>query len=133
MPNDPVIWIVAIVVGGAVVALALVLGGFVEVGLDPLRLSFRRKQAAARERISLLDEAEIENAEIGNVTGVARQAGEAGGISDIDVARKAKITGGKIGDITGISVGGGGKSEKEPAGDANKTGAGKTDDGAAGS
>jgi len=128
MPDDPLIWIVAIVVGGAVVALALVLGGFVEVGFDPLRLSFRRKQAAARERVSVLDEAEIENAEIGKVTGVARQAGGAarageagGGVSDVDVARKAKITGSKIGDITGVSVSGG-KADN----------AGKPDDGAAG-
>jgi hypothetical protein len=108
MPNDPLIWIVAIVVGGAVIALALTLGGFVEVGFDPLRLSFRRKQAPARERVSLLDEAEIENAEVGKITGVTRQTGETseteGKVSDIEVARKAKITGGKIGDITGVSV-----------------------------
>lgn len=114
MPNDPLVWIVAIVVGGAVVALALVLGGFVEVGLNPLKLSFKRKTAPAQERVSVLDEAEIEDAEVGRITGVTRTAGDSSGkVSDIDVARKARIKGGKIGDITGVSVSGG-KAGDEP-------------------
>ena len=115
MPNDPLVWIVAIVVGGAVVALALVLGGFVEVGLDPLRLSFKRKKAPAQERVSVLDEAEIEDAEVGKITGVARAAGDSDGkVSDIDVARKARIKGGKIGDISGVSLSGS-KPDSGPA------------------
>jgi hypothetical protein len=115
MPNDPVVWIVAIVVGGAVVALALVLGGFVEVGLDPLKLSFKRKKAPDQERVSILDEAEIEEAEVGNITGVTRAAGDSDDkVSDIEVARKARIKGGKIGDITGVSVAGT-KAGDEPA------------------
>ena len=113
MPDDPLLWIVAVLVGGVVVIVALALGGVVEVGLDPLRLSFRRKTEAGREGVSVLEEADIEHAEIGRVTGVAREAGGAsagpsteGAVSEIDVARKAKIRGGKIGDISGISVSG---------------------------
>ncbi|MEQ8354041.1 MAG: hypothetical protein RH942_00775 [Kiloniellaceae bacterium] len=109
MPQDPLLWTIAIVVGGVVVIVALALGGIVEVGLDPLRLSFRRKKDAGRESVSVLDQAEIEDAEIGSVTGVAREPGsaaEGGRVSDIDVARKAKIKGGKIGDISGVTIAG---------------------------
>ena len=115
LPNDPVVWIIAILVLGVVVLVALVLGGRVEVGLDPLRLSFRRKQAAGQDKVSVLDEAEIENAEVGNVTGVTRQAegGDGGQVTDISVARGARIKGGKLGDISGMTVTGG-KAPQKP-------------------
>ncbi len=107
MPNDPLVWMVAILVGGVVVAVALVLGGAVEVGVKPLKLSFRRKKNPAREQVSVLEEAEIEEAEVGNVTGMVRQTSNNSGddaVRDIDVARRAKVKGGKIGDITGAIV-----------------------------
>lgn len=125
LPNDPLVWIIAILVLGVVVLVALILGGRVEVGLDPLRLSFRRKQAAGQDKVSVLDEAEIEDAEVGNVTGVSRQAEDDSGgqVTDISVARGARIKGGKLGDISGMTVtgGGAGKTPGKP-GDGAKSG-----------
>jgi len=108
MPNDPVVWIIAILVAGVVVLVALVLGGKVEVGLDPLRLSFKRKQAPAQEKISVLEGAELEGTETGNITGDARSAGagEEGKVTDISVGRGAKFKNGKVGDISGRTVSG---------------------------
>lgn len=109
MPNDPVVWIIAILVAGVVVLVALVLGGKVEVGLDPLRLSFKRRQASGREKIDVLEGAELEEMDVGDVTGEVRGAGtgEEGRVTDISVARGAKFKGGKVGDITGRRLSGG--------------------------
>ena len=107
MPDDPLIWLAAIVVGGAVVCVALALGGFVEVSLKPLRLSFRRKKGPSREKVSVLDKAEVEDAEVGTITGVLREnAGDdAQDINrDVDVARNAKIKRSKLGDISGVTI-----------------------------
>ncbi len=110
MPDDPLVWIIALLVGGVVLIVALSLGGVVDIGLKPLRLSFRRKEtpkAPQRERVSVLDEAQLHDVEAGNVTGVSQDAGSRGetGIArDVDVGRKAKIRGGKLGDISGVTV-----------------------------
>lgn len=107
MPDEPWLWALAVVVVGAVVAVALIKGGAVEVSLDPPSLKFRRKAQKTRTRISVLGGAEIEDSEIGDVTG--ERLGENGtqtGKKIVEVGSGLKIKGSKIGDITGVSVSG---------------------------
>lgn len=105
LPEDPLIW--GLVVAGLVVValVALFLGGQVEIGLDPPRLKFLRKSEGPRERVSVLEAAEIERAEVGDVSGVEAggDAGEAGQ-REVEVAKGVKITGSKVGDISGVRI-----------------------------
>lgn len=129
MPQEPWLWALAIVVGGGVVALALVLGGWVEVSLQPLSLKFRRKAAERSDRISLLKQAEIENAEIGRAVGMEREVGRAtpeqDNALDVSVAEGVKISGSKIGEIAGIGVRGSPAPSPTPKSD-GRTGGGPT-------
>jgi len=107
MPDEPWLWALAVVVVGAVVIAALIMGGTVEVGIDPPSLKFRRKAQKTQTRISVLEKAEIENSEIGDVTG--EHLGENGtqtGKKIVEVGSGLTIKGSKIGDITGVSVSG---------------------------
>ncbi len=107
MPDEPWLWALAVVVVGAVVVVALIKGGAVEVSLDPPSLKFRRKAQKTRTRTSVLEKAEIENSEIGDVTGERLGENEAQtGEKTVEVGKDLKVKGSKIGDITGVSVSG---------------------------
>lgn len=116
MPPEPWLWALAIVVGGAAVVVALIKGGVVEVSLDPPSLKFRRKAQDAQERVKVLEEAEIEQSKVGDITGGER-AGESGpqpaGTREIEVGKGLTIKGSEVGDISGVKEGGSGE-EKNP-------------------
>lgn len=107
MPDEAWLWALAVVVVGAVVVVALIKGGAVEVSLDPPSLKFRRKAQKTQARIGVLEKAEIENSEIGDVTGERLGENESQtGEKIVEVGKGLKVKGGKIGDITGVSVSG---------------------------
>lgn len=132
MPQDPWLWAFAIFGGVVVIVVALILGGRVEVGFDPLSLKFRRKQESGNEKIAVLNDADIESSKVGAVTGehrvVSNESDAAGGVTDIEVANRTKIKDSEIGDISGISVSGSSKSNdgEEQEGDASDTGNGRS-------
>lgn len=103
MPNDPMVWIVAILAGAVVVLVGLSLGGVLDVGVNPPRLRFTRKAAPAQERVDVLSKAKIDQAKAGHVTG-AEVDGETDGNLDISVLSKAQITKSELGDITGVRI-----------------------------
>lgn len=107
MPQEPWLWALAIVAGAVCVLVALALGGLVEVAVKPPSLKFRRRAAPqAGKRVSLLERARLENARLGNVTGV-RGDRTASAEGSVDVGRDMTISGGEVGDLTGVSLEGG--------------------------
>lgn len=116
MPEEPWVWAVAIIAGAIVVIVALMLGGRVEVSLDPVQLKFRRRGESRRGSVSVLESAEIENAEIGAVAGVRHSGNSdtsaASANSTVEVGKGARISGGSVEEITGVEIDGRPKTER---------------------
>jgi hypothetical protein len=106
MPDNPTIWIVAIIAGALVVLLALWKGQFVDVELNPLRLRFKRGAAGAAG-VSVAKGIDVEASKVGDIAGVKGTAPE----GNVSVAEGARIKGSTVGNIVGIEQGGG---EKKP-------------------
>lgn len=112
MPDDPWLWALAITVGGVIVIVALVKGGAVEVRLDPPSLKFRRRSDGAQSRTSVLEGAEIEESDVGDVTAAQRGAGAPGtGGGTVEVGKGLKVKKSKLGDITAVSTRGSGGAD----------------------
>jgi hypothetical protein len=106
MPDNPTIWIVAIIAGALVVLLALWKGQFVEVDLNPPRLRFKRGAAGAAG-VSVAKGIEVEASKVGDIAGAKGAVPE----GNVSVAEGARIKGSTIGNIVGVEQGGG---EKKP-------------------
>ena len=106
MPENPEIWIALIVAAALVALLAIILGRRVGIDAKKLRLSFQRGEGRRRQ-IDVLGKAELENAVMGDVTGI-RAAGpvrtDAQG-PDVSVMSEVKATRVRVGDITGLDAG----------------------------
>ncbi len=101
MPDNPWIWLLAIVVVGAVVLFALRRGGNVQAGVGPTSLKFEARKEPEGTDVSVLDAARIEESAVGDVTGLA-EASPPARQTRVDVAKGAKITGSTVGDISGV-------------------------------
>ena len=106
MPNNPWIWVLAIVVGAVVLVIALRRGGKVKAGVGAASLEFEERKEPDDADVSVLDHGRVEESELGNVIGVAGAAGLAGK-ARVDVAKGAEISRSKTGDIIGVQLGGG--------------------------
>lgn len=104
MPDDASVWITWIIAAATVVGLAIWLGRglvFRKSG-DEVSLEIKAKpgpaESAASSRVSVGEGLEVENAEVGNVTGIEGEADDA----PVEVLKGGKISGGSVvGDITG--------------------------------
>jgi hypothetical protein len=105
MPDNPWIWVLALLIGGAVLFVALRRGGKVEAGVGPTSLKFEAKKEPDDANVSVLDHGAVEASKVGDVTGVEGAAGLAGK-ARVEVAKGARIKGSEIGDISGVRVGG---------------------------
>jgi hypothetical protein len=105
MPDNPWIWVLALVIAAAVLFVALRRGGKVEAGVGSTKLKFEARKEPGTTGVSVLDQGTIENSTVGDVTGVAGGA-EAAGESRVEVAKGATITGSTVGDLTGVRAGG---------------------------
>lgn len=117
MPDDPIVWIVAIVAGAVVVLLALWKGQFVEVELNPPKLRFKRRHEGG-DGISVGAGMVIEGSRTGDIAGMKLDGGGAAAPEGpVAVAAGARITGASTGDIVGVKQSGGGAPSAGPAQD----------------
>jgi hypothetical protein len=105
MLEDPWIWIVALIVIGSVVGLALWRGRGAEVSIGGSGLRLRTPQPEPADRISVANAADI-GGEVGKVQGrVGEGFPRSGRLSDIDVASGMMVrSGGKVEEITGEKI-----------------------------
>ena len=116
MPDNPVVWIIAILALAVVVIVALWKGQVVEVDLKPPRLRFKRQgERGGAGTISVGSGMTIENSTTGDIAGVktAGTGGPGGGQGTISVARRARIAGATTGDIAGVKHSGRSDEETE--------------------
>lgn len=109
MPDNPIVWIAAIVATAVVVLVALWKGQLVEVELKPPRLRFRRR-GAGDGGVSVGAGLTVENATTGDIAGV-KSTGRGDGAAapsgvQVTVAQGARISGSRTGDIVGIKQSG---------------------------
>lgn len=104
MPDNPIVWIVAIVATAIVVVFALWKGQVVEVELKPPRLRFKRRGGGEDTGISVASGMTIENSTTGDIAGVKTSAphGPAETGDRVSVAQGARLSGARTGDIVGI-------------------------------
>ena len=114
MPDDPTVWIIAVLVAGIVVIFALWKGDFVEVSLDPLRLKFKRQSVQPQQtppgdtKISVGEGMKITNSKTGDIVGTKTETREtqhhddASNTGNIEVGRNASVKDSETGDIAGI-------------------------------
>jgi hypothetical protein len=112
MIDNPWIWALAILIGGAVLVLALRRGGKVEAGVGPTSLKFEARREPEATDVSVLDGGRIKEAEVGDISGISGAA--PAGPTRVDVAKGAEISGSVVGDISGVRVDGG---KRGPAGE----------------
>ena len=105
MPNDPWIWVLAIVLGAVVLVIALRRGGKVKAGVGGASLEFEERKEPETAEVSVLKRGRVKDAQVGDVTGISGAA--PAGPMRVDVAEGAEITGGSVGDISGVRVDGG--------------------------
>lgn len=111
MPDNPIVWIVAIVAGAAVVLFALWKGQLVEVELKPLRLRFKRAGEAG-SGISVAEGLTVDQATTGDIAGVKTAgSGTTAPEGAVSVAKGARITGSTTGDIVGVKQTGPGETK----------------------
>ena len=108
MPDNPWIWVLAIVVGAAVLVFALRRGGKVKAGVGAASLEFEERKEPEATEVSVLDKGRIRDSAVGDVTGVSGAAAPTGP-TRVEVAKGAEITGSVVGDISGVRLDGGGK------------------------
>jgi len=111
MPDNPWLWGLAILVVAVVLVVALRRGGKVEAGVGPTSLKFEARKEPGGSEVSVLDQGEVRDATVGDITGVEADGGGPGP-RKVDVARGARITGSNVGDITGVRTGGGRKPDE---------------------
>ncbi len=111
IPDDPVVWIVLVVVVGLVVALALWLGRGMIFRRDKQGLSLEIKAASGSRNAKETDISVAKNAVLDDVTaediaGVKQEGGDAEVVNGkkISVLDRAKARGLKAGDIAGIKI-----------------------------
>ena len=116
MPDNPWIWVLAILIGGAVLIFALRRGGKVEAGVGPTSLKFEARKEPEATEVSVLDKGRIEDSKVGDVTGVSGGVSGAAptGPTRVKVAEGAEIRGSTVGDISGVRLDGG---KRGPAGE----------------
>jgi hypothetical protein len=105
MPTDPVVWIVLIVVVGAVIALALWLGRGLRVKGRGIDLKVESDKSMPDSGVTVFKQGKVgERARVGNITGVRLDHGR-GQVpgQDVAVANQTEIQG-KVGDITGVAI-----------------------------
>jgi hypothetical protein len=105
MPDNPWLWGLAILVVAVVLVVALRRGGKVEAGVGPTSLKFEARKQPDGSEVTVLDQGEVRDATVGDITGVEADAGGPGP-RRVDVGRGARITGSTVGDITGVRTGG---------------------------
>lgn len=107
MPDNPTIWIVAIIATLIVVVIALWKGRFVEVGLNPPSLRFKSKAADAAG-LAVGEGLALEDAKVGDVAGVKSETAGASVLPEgnVSVAKGARITRSTTGDIVGVKQAG---------------------------
>jgi hypothetical protein len=116
VPDNPVVWIIAIVAVFVVVLVALWKGQMVEVELKPLRLRFKRQGSSGGGGISVGDGMVIKGSKTGDIAGV-KGSGAAAPEGDVSVGKGAQITDATTGDIVGVKQTGAtetGGGEKKP-------------------
>lgn len=115
MPDNPLVWIVAILAGAVVVLVTLGKGQVVEVELKPLRLRFKRTGGTGGS-ISVGEGMVIKGSKTGDIAGV-KGSGAAAPEGDVSVGKGAQITDATTGDIVGVKQTGAtetGGGEKKP-------------------
>lgn len=112
MPDNPIVWIIAILALAVVVIVALWKGQMVEVDLKPPRLRFKR-HGENSGGVTVGSGMTIENSTTGDIAGVKSTGvgGPVGGEGTISVAQGARITGATTGDIAGVKHAGPGDEE----------------------
>ena len=108
MPDNPLVWIIAILALAVVVIVALWKGQMVEVELKPLRLKFKRHGGDGTGGVSVGSGLKVENSKLGDIAGV-KGAGAALPEGSVTVAQGARIAGSTTGDIVGVKHGGTGE------------------------
>jgi hypothetical protein len=110
VPDNPVVWIIAIVAVFVVVLVALWKGQMVEVELKPLRLRFKRAGGAgeAGGGISVGEGMVIKDSKTGDIAGV-KAAGATSPGGTVSVGKGAQITDSTTGDIVGVKQAGSGE------------------------
>lgn len=109
MPDDPIVWIVAIIAAGLVALLALWKGQFVEIELNPPKLRFKRRQDGDGG-ISVGAGLTVEGSRTGDIAGMKLEGGGAAAVAPegpVSVAAGARIAGSSTGDIAGVKQTGG--------------------------
>jgi hypothetical protein len=112
MPDNPWIWVLAIVAGVAVLIFALRRGGKVEAGVGPTSLKFEARKEPEATEVSVLDKGRLKGSTVGDVSGISGAAPT--GPTRVEVAKGAEITGSAVGDISGVRLDGG---KRGPAGE----------------
>jgi hypothetical protein len=105
VPDNPLVWIVAIVAGAAVVLFALWKGQMVEVELKPLRLRFKRAGEGATG-VSVGEGMVIKESKTGDIAGM-KGAAAPPPEGTVSVGKGAQITQSTTGDIVGVKQTGG--------------------------
>lgn len=107
MPSDPWIWIVALVVLGGIVALALWKGKGANVAFGKDGVSLTTPGDEARDKARVAEGLEVRGT-VGNVTGLVKENVPGGGRPiDVDVMNQGVVhKGAQVGDITGARIGG---------------------------
>jgi hypothetical protein len=118
MPDEPWIWVLAIVIGGAVLLFALRRGGNVRARVGGVSLESDARKEPETAEVSVLDKGRIRESKVGDVTGISGAPTPAG-TARVEVAKGAEISGSEVGDISGVRVdgerpGGGRERADEP-------------------
>lgn len=101
IPNDPVVWVILIVVVAAVLGFAIVRRYSVVVRKGDSELRLERPDEGGSGAVNVANKATIQNSTVGNITG-AQIAGGGTQPPKVDVAGGAKISNSKVGDIVGV-------------------------------
>lgn len=110
MPDNPMVWIIAILALAIVVIVALWKGQMVEVDVNPLRLRFKRHGGASdAPGISVGAGMSIDHSTTGDIVGVKAQGPTLppGAEGHVTVAQGAHIRSARTGDIAGVKQAGG--------------------------
>jgi hypothetical protein len=101
IPNEPVVWVVLIVLVALVLGIAIWRHYSVVVRKGDAELRLERPSESTSAGVTVAEKATIEDAEVGNITGV-QGPGEGTPAPSVDVASGARIKKAKVGDITGV-------------------------------